>query len=113
MPAIDSFGKATDVISMPCPLCENPSVVRKFKTADSRTNDWIVCPVQSCSYEATFREFRATIEIEVPLTCPDCGHKTMVRKTKDIYSRYLGLVKCMAGACTYEANFEDFDTTKK
>jgi len=108
MPAIDSFGKTTAVVSMPCPSCGNTSLVRKFKASDSPIADWIACPVVSCSYEASFRDFRATISVEAPMTCPQCKYETMTLKTKDADSKYMGWVKCAKNGCSYEDSFEAF-----
>lgn len=108
MPTIDSFGKTTAVVSIPCPLCANPSVVRKVKAADSTIMDWIACPIPSCTYEATFTEFRSLITAEVPLKCPNCGHKPMIRKTNNATSKYMGWLKCTGDNCQYEESFDSY-----
>lgn len=110
MPTIDTFGKASAVVAIPCPACGNSSVVRKFKAADSHTADWIACPVPTCSYESSFRDLRATISVEVPMICPACQNPTMIRKTKDATSKYMGWIKCARNGCSYEASFESFSS---
>ena len=42
------------------------------------------------------------------MTCPDCQHKTMILKTKDADSKYMGWVKCSQDNCAYGDAFENF-----
>lgn len=42
--------------------------------------------------------------------CPACGHKMMVRKTRDADSPLLEWIECESENCNYEADFQAFRT---
>lgn len=41
------------------------------------------------------------------MNCPDCNHP-VIRKTKDIDSKFMGWVECSEDNCNYEDSFANF-----
>ena len=109
MPAIDTFGMPTREANTACPACGVGSLVMKFDMQYGHMNR-IACPVASCSYDVPMKEFQSTLTETMPKNCPGCGHGQMIRKTKDVDSKFMGWVECPVESCTYEASFVDFRT---
>jgi len=107
MPNINGFGKPTPSINMPCPACGAGTLVSTFDASGDHRNR-IACPVPSCSYDVPLKEFQLTLTEPMPGKCPDCGHGQMIRKTKDVDSKFMGWIKCAKNGCSYEDSFEAF-----
>lgn len=45
--------------SGPCPLCGYSQVMVRAKDENSSTRDWVTCGKDTCTYAASFNDFRA------------------------------------------------------
>jgi ssDNA-binding Zn-finger/Zn-ribbon topoisomerase 1 len=106
MPTIDTFGMPAPSAHAKCPVCGVGALVRKFDMQHGHLNR-IACPVASCAYDVSDREFQSTLTEVMPVNCPDCG-QPLVRCTKDIDSKFMGWVKCSNAGCANESSFADF-----
>jgi hypothetical protein len=106
MPTLETFGMPTRTINKKCSVCGVGDLVMKFDMVNGHMNR-VVCPVASCAYDVSDREFRAGLTEVMPVNCPDCG-QPLVRCTKDIDSKFMGWVKCSNVGCANESSFADF-----